>query len=320
LRSLGALACAAACLVSSIAFAQNYPARPLRLVVAFAPGGSVDVIARLVGQKLGDSLGQQVVIDNRPGAGGNLSAEIVARAAPDGYTVYICSASLVANPSLYRKVPYDPIKDFAPVTLLASAQSVLVAHPGFPAKSVKELVALAKKAPGKINYASPGNGSSGHLTMELFKTMAGVDLVHIPYKVMSQLQSDVIAGQVPIAFSTIPGALPHIQAGRMSALAVSGARRSAVLPNVPTVAEAGVPGYEATTWYPILAPADTPRTIVEKLNAELNGIVRAPDMKERLQAMGVDAIGSTPDELAAHIKSELRKWAKVVQLSGARVD
>jgi tripartite-type tricarboxylate transporter receptor subunit TctC len=314
--------------VSSIAFAQSpstssgqaYPARPLRLIVAFAPGGSVDVVARLVGQRLGENVGQQVVIDNRPGAGGNVSAEIAARAAPDGYTLYICSASLVANPSLYRKVAYDPVRDFAPVTLLASAQSVLVAHPGFPAKTVKELIALAKKSPGKINYASPGNGSSGHLTMELFKTMAGVDLVHVPYKVMSQLQGDVIAGQVPLAFSTIPGALPHIQAGRMSPLAVSGARRTPVLPNVPTVAEAGVAGYEATTWYPILAPAGTPGTIVQKLNAELNGIVTASEMKERFQAMGVDALGSTPEALAAHIKSELTKWAKVVQLSGARVD
>ena len=320
LHALRAFACVVACAASSVAFAQSYPARPLRLIVAFAPGGSVDVIARVVGQKLGDNLGQQVVIDNRPGAGGNVSAEIAARAAPDGYTLYICSASLVANPSLYRKVAYDPIRDFAPITLLASAQSVLVAHPGFPAKSVKELIALAKKTPGKINYASPGSGSSGHLTMELFKAMAGVDLVHVPYKVMSQLQADVIAGQVPIAFSTIPGALPHIQAGRMLPLAVSGARRSPVLPNVSTVAEAGVPGYEATTWYPVLAPAGTPRAIVEKLNNELNAIVTAPDMKERFHALGIDAIGSTPEALASHIKTELRKWAKVVQLSGARAD
>ena len=320
LCALSGAACAVLCVTSTIASAQTYPTRPLRLIVAFAPGGSVDVVARLVGQKLGESLGQQVVIDNRPGAGGNVSAEIAARAAPDGYTLYICSASLVANPSLYRKVAYDPIKDFAPVTLLASAQSVLVAHPGFTAKSVKDLIALAKKMPGKINYASPGSGSSGHLTMELFKSLAGVDLVHVPYKVMSQLQGDVIAGQVPLAFSTIPGALPHIQAGRMLPLAVSGARRSPVLPNVSTVAEAGVPGYEAATWYPILVPAGTPRAIVEKLNAELVAIVRAPDMKERFVSMGVDAIGSTPEELGAHIKSELRKWEKVVQLSGARVD
>jgi len=320
LCALSGAACAVLCVTSTIASAQTYPTRPLRLIVAFAPGGSVDVVARLVGQKLGESLGQQVVIDNRPGAGGNVSAEIAARAAPDGYTLYICSASLVANPSLYRKVAYDPIKDFAPVTLLASAQSVLVAHPGFTAKSVKDLIALAKKMPGKINYASPGSGSSGHLTMELFKSLAGVDLVHVPYKVMSQLQGDVIAGQVPLAFSTIPGALPHIQAGRMLPLAVSGARRSPVLPNVSTVGEAGVPGYEAATWYPILVPAGTPRAIVEKLNAELVAIVRAPDMKERFVSMGVDVIGSTPEELGAHIKSELRKWEKVVQLSGARVD
>jgi tripartite-type tricarboxylate transporter receptor subunit TctC len=309
-----------ACLCPSHAPAQSYPARPVRFIVAFAPGGSVDVVARVVGQKLGERLGQQVVIDNRPGAGGNVSAEIAARAAPDGYTIYISSASLVANASLYRKIAYDPIKDFAPITLLASAQSVLVAHPGFPAKTVKDLIALAKKSPGKINYASPGSGSSGHLTMELFKSMAGIDLVHVPYKVMSQLQSDVIAGQIPLAFSTIPGALPHIQSGRMLPLAVSGARRSPALPNVPTVAEAGVPGYEAATWYPVLAPAGTPKAIVDALNAHLVAIVKAPDVQERFVSTGVEPIGSTPQELAAHIKSELRKWAKVVQLSGARVD
>jgi tripartite-type tricarboxylate transporter receptor subunit TctC len=226
----------------------------------------------------------------------------------------------VANASLYRKIAYDPIRDFAPVTLLASAQSVLVVHPAFPAKTVKDIIAFAKKASGTINYASPGSGSSGHLTMELFKAMAGVDLVHVPYKVMSQLQADVIAGQIPIAFSTIPGALPHIQAGRMIAVAVSGARRSPVLPNVPTIAEAGVRGYEATTWYPVLVPAHTPKAIVSRLNAELVAIVKAPDLRERLLAMGVEPIGSTPEELAEHMKRELRKWAKVIELSGARVD
>ena len=300
--------------------ARSYPVRPIRLIVAFAPGGSVDVVARLVGQKLTDALAQQVVIDNRPGAGGNVSAEIAARSAPDGYTLYICSASLVANASLYRTIPYDPVKDFAPVTLLAFAQSVLVAHPAFPAKSVKEVIALARKTPGKIDYASPGSGSSGHLVMELFKSMAGIDLVHVPYKVMSQLQADVIAGQVPLAFSTIPGALPHISAGRMTPLAVSGARRSPALPSVPTVAEAGVPGYEATTWYPVLAPAGTPEGIIDKMNAHLLAIVRAPDLQERFLAMGIEPAGSTPIELAQHIKRELVKWSRVVQLSGARVD
>jgi tripartite-type tricarboxylate transporter receptor subunit TctC len=319
-RLFHALACAAACVAASVAFAQDYPARPLRLIVAFAPGGSVDVIARIAAQKLGDALGQQVVVDNRPGAGGNVSAEIVAHSVPDGYTLYVCSASLVANASLYRKIAYDPVRDFAPVTLLASAQSVLVVHPAFPAKTVKDIIAFAKKAPGTINYASPGSGSSGHLTMELFKTMAGVNLVHVPYKVMSQLQGDVIAGQIPIAFSTIPGALPHIQAGRMVAVAVSGARRSSALPNVPTIAEAGVPGYEATTWYPVLVPAHTPKAIVDKLNAQLVAIVKAPELQERLLTMGIDPIGSTPEELAAHMKSELKKWAHVVEASGARVD
>jgi tripartite-type tricarboxylate transporter receptor subunit TctC len=280
----------------------------------------VDVIARIVGQKLADALGQQVVIDNRPGAGGNVSAEIVARAGPDGYTLYICSASIVANASLYRRIAYDPIRDFAPVTLLASAQSVLVVHPGFPAKTVKDIIALAKKSPGKLDYASPGAGSSGHLTMELFKVMAGISLVHVPYKLMSQLQGDVIAGLVPLAFSTIPGALPHIHAGRMLPVAVSGARRSPALPNVPTIAEAGVPGYEATTWYPVLVPAGTPKTIVDRLNTQLVTIVKAPDLQERFVATGIDPIGSTADELAAHMKRELRKWARVVQLSGARVD
>jgi tripartite-type tricarboxylate transporter receptor subunit TctC len=322
--TLTTLTCSAVLIAAGItsvdAFGQSYPTRPVRLVVAFAPGGSVDLVARIVGQKLSDTLGQQVVIDNRPGAGGNVSAEIVARSAPDGYTLYICSASLVANASLYRKIPYDPVKDFAPITLLASAQSVLVTHPAFPAKTVKELIALAKKAPGKINYASPGSGSSGHLTMELFKSMAGIELVHVPYKVMSQLQADVTAGQVPLAFSTIPGALPHIKAGRMTALAVSGGRRSPALPSVPTVAEAGVPGYEAVTWYPVLAPAGTPRPIIDKLNAQLVSIINSPELQERLLGMGVEPNGSTPAELAAHIERELVKWRKVVEISGARVD
>jgi tripartite-type tricarboxylate transporter receptor subunit TctC len=314
--------CAVACamLVSAGAAAQDYPLRPVRLIVAFAPGGSVDVVARLVGQKLTEAWGQQVVIDNRPGAAGNLSAEIAARAAPDGHTLYITSAALVANVSLYRNIPYDPVKDFAPITLLASVQSVLVAHPDFPAKSVKELIALAKKAPGKINYASPGSGSSGHLTMELFKSMAGVDLTHVPYKVMGQLQSDLMAGHIPLAFSTIPGALPHIKAGRMTPLAVSGARRSPALADVPTVAEAGVPGYEATTWYPVLAPAGTPRAIVERIHRDIIAIIRTPEIVERFATMGVEPIGSTPEGLAQHIKRELPKWAKVVQLSGARLD
>jgi tripartite-type tricarboxylate transporter receptor subunit TctC len=300
--------------------AASYPSRPIRLIVSFAPGGSIDFVARLMGQKLGEAWGQQVVVDNRPGAGGNLSAEIAARAVPDGYTLYVSSASLVVNVSLYRKVAYDPIRDFEAVTLLASTQNVLVAHPSVPAKTVVELITLARKAPGKLNYASTGSGSSGHLTMELLKSMGRIDLTHVPYKAVSQAQVDLIAGQVSLWFPTIPGALPHIKAGRINALAVSGAARSPGLPDVPTVAESGLPGFEASTWYPLLAPARTPAAIVEKLNRQLLAIVKTPQVRDTLVQSGVEPVGSSPAELATHIKSELAKWAKVIQVSGARLD
>lgn len=298
----------------------GYPSRPIRLIVSFAPGGSVDVVARLVGQKLTEAWGQQVVIDNRPGAGGNLSAEIAARSAPDGYTLYMSSASLVVNVSLYRSVAYDPVKDFAPVTLLASVQNVLVAHPSVPAKNVAELIALARKTPGRINYASTGSGTSGHLTMELFKSMTRIDLTHVPYKAVGQAQLDLLAGQVSLWFPTIPGALPHIKAGKINALAVSSATRSPALPHVPTVADAGVAGFDAATWYPILAPARTPAALVEKLNRQLVAIVNSRELREQLLQSGVEPIGSSPAQLASHIKSELVKWAKVIQVSGARID
>ena len=312
--------CAVAFAVSTTAFTQPYPARPIRLIVAFAPGGSVDLAARLIGQRLTDAWGQQVVIDNRPGAGGNVSAELAARAPADGYTIYMCSASLVVNASLYRKLPYDPIKDLSPITLLTSLQNVLVAHPSLAAKNVKELIALAKKAPGRINYASTGSGSSGHLTMELFKSMAGIDLTHVPYKVIGQATMDLLSGQVSLWFPTIPGALPNIKAGKINALAVAGAKRSPALPEAPTVAESGVPGFEASSWHALLAPAGTPTAVVNKLNAQLVAIVNAPEVNEQLARHGFEPIGSSPAELASHIKSELAKWAKVVQVSGARID
>ena len=288
--------------------------------MSFAPGGSVDVVARLMGQKLTEAWGQQVVIDNRPGAGGNLAAEIAARAPPDGYTLFMTSAALVVNVSLYRKVAYDPIRDFEPVTLLAAVQNVLVAHPSVPAKSVSDLVALARKSPGRINYASTGSGTSGHLAMELFKGMTRIDLTHIPYKAVGQAQADLMAGQVSLWFPSIPGALPHIRSGRMSALAVSGSKRSPALPEVPTVAESAVPGFDAVTWYPILAPARTPAPIVEKLNRQLVAIVGSPQMREQLVQTGVEPIGSTPAQLASHIRDELAKWAKVIQTAGVRLD
>ena len=290
------------------------------MVAAFAPGGSVDVVARLLAQKLSESWGQQVVVDNRPGAGGNVSAEIVARAPNDGHTIYICSASFVVNPSLYGKTLYDPVRDFAPVSLVSLVQNVLVAHPALPAKSVNELVALAKSKPGQINYASTGSGTSGHLVMELFKSMSGIDLVHVPYKVIGQAQADLMGGQVSLWFPTAPGALPHIQAGRMRALAVAGAKRSPALPELPTVSEAGVPGFEASTWYALLAPANTRRDIVAKVNGDVAGILRQPEVHARLAAMAIEIAGGSPEELARHIRSEIPKWARVVKLSGARVD
>ena len=302
------------------ALAQAYPARPIRLIVAFAPGGSVDLVARLIGQKLTEAWKQQVVIDNRPGAGGNLSAELAAKAAPDGHTLYMSSASLVVNASLYRNLPYDPIKDFAPVTLIASVQNVLVAHPSLPARNVSQLIALARKAPGEINYASTGSGSSGHLTMELFKSMAGIALTHVPYKVIGQATTDLLSGQVSLWFPSIPGALPHIRAGKMIALAVSGGKRSPALAEVPTVGESGLPGFEASTWYPLLAPAGTPQAIVAKLNAQVVAILNSAEVQERLVAQGVEPIGSTPAQLAGHLRSELAKWAKVVKLAGVSVD
>jgi tripartite-type tricarboxylate transporter receptor subunit TctC len=298
----------------------TYPTRPIRLIVSFAPGGSVDVVARVVSQKLSEALGQQVVIDNRPGAGGNLSAELAARAAPDGYTLYMSSASLVVNPSLYRKVGYDPVTDFAPITLLAAVQNVLVANPSVPAKSVQELVALARKTPGRLNYASTGSGSSGHLAMELFRSMTAIDLVHVPYKSAGQAQVDLLAGHVALWFPTIPGALPFIRAGKIHALAVSATTRSPALPDLATVAEAGVKGFDASTWYPVLAPTGVAPEIVTRLNRELVATVRAPQVKEQLVQAGVEPIGSSPDELARHITSELQKWAQVIQRSRIRVE
>jgi tripartite-type tricarboxylate transporter receptor subunit TctC len=309
-----------ALLFTHAAPAQEFPTRPVRLVVSFAPGGSVDVVARLLGQKLSEKWAQQVVVDNRPGAGGNLSAEIVAHAPADGHTLYLCSASFVVNPSLYGKTGYDPVRDFAPVSLVSLVQNVLVAHPPLPADSVKALVALAKAKPGQINYASTGSGTSGHLVMELFKSMAGIDLVHVPYKIIGQAQNDLIAGQVALWFPTAPGALPHINAGRMKALAVAGGRRSPALPAVPTVSEAGVPGFEASTWYAMLAPGRTPRRIVERINGDVVTILRQPDVQERLAGLGIEIVGSSAEELARHLKSETPKWARVIKQSGARVD
>lgn len=301
--------------------AQDFPKKPIRFIVGFTPGGPSDILARALGQKLGELWNQQVVIDNRPGAGGNLAAEALARSAPDGYTWLLGNNSVLAtNQSLYRRLGYDPVKDFAPVTLVAIQPNILVVNPQVPASSVMELISFAKKNPGKLNYASSGAGAAAHLAGELFKTMAGVDLVHVPYKGAQPALTDVIAGQVQIMFATSASAIPFIKAGKLRPLAVTTAQRSASMPELPTVSEAGVPGFEAITWHGVVVPAGTAAALVERLNRDIVGVLRMPELRERLAALGADVIAGTPREFADYIASEIPKWAKVVQDSGAQIE
>jgi tripartite-type tricarboxylate transporter receptor subunit TctC len=313
-------ALAAAAPRSTAFAATGYPEKPIRFILGFPPGGGSDILARVIGQKLSDAWGQQVVIDNRPGAGGNIAAAIAARSAPDGYTLYLgTSSSHAINKSLYRKLDYDPEKDFAPVTLVASAQNILAVHPSVAAKSVRELIALAKQRPGQLSYASTGIGTSSHLAAELFKHMAGVDIVHIPYKGPAAM-IDLISGQVQMTFGRIPVVLPHAKSGRLRMLAVTGARRSALLPQVPTVAESGLPGFEVSAWFGVLVPAGTPGRIVSKLNAGIAGILNDPAVRERLVSEDFEVLTSTPEQFASHIRSETLKWARVIKVTGIRAD
>lgn len=306
--------------LAAAAFAQGYPNKTIRLIVPFAAGGPTDIIARTVGQKLTGSWGQPMVIDNRGGGGGNIGSDIVAKATPDGYTLAMVIVGHAINASLYSKLPYDPVKDFAPVTLAGAATIVLIAHPSVQAKSIKELIALGKSKPGKINWASPGTGTPHHLAGELFKTLTGIDMVHIPYKGAAPAVVDLLGGQVSLAFVSLPAALPHIKAGKLTALGISGSQRSAVAPEVPTIAESGLTGYELENWYGVLAPAGTPREIVNKLNGEIVKILQTQDVKERLNSQGFEIRTSTPEQFAAYLKSEIVKWAKIVKDSGAKVD
>ena len=258
------------------------------------------------------------LVDNRSGAGGMLGTEVVARAAPDGYTLGIVSGSHAINPSLYKKIPFDAVRDFEPVTMLVSGPGVLVVHPSLPARSVKALIQLARSRPGAIDYASAGNGTPPHLAAELFKTMARVDLVHVPYKGNGPAMTDLLSGRVSLSFPTIPSALPHVRSGRLNALAVTSARRSHAVPEIPTIAESGVPGYEASSWYGVLAPAGTPRAIIERLHKEIVGVLGEVTVREKLVARGLDPVGTAPRDFAATIQSEIAKWAKVVRASGAR--
>jgi tripartite-type tricarboxylate transporter receptor subunit TctC len=312
---------AAALCAATPSFAQSFPEKPIRFVVGFTPGGPSDILARALGQKLGERWSQQVVIENRPGAGGNVAAEAVAKSAPDGYTWLLGNNSILAtNQSLYRSLGYDPVKDFAPVSLVAVQPNILVVNPQVPARSVTELITLAKKNPGKLNYASSGSGAAAHLAGELFKTMTGVDMVHVPYKGAQPALTDVIAGQVQLMFATSASVIPFIQAGRLRALAVTTARRSASVPDLPTVAEAGVPGFEAITWHGVVVPAATPAPLVERLNRDIVSALAQPDLRERLAALGAEVRAGTPSEFADYIASEIPKWSKVVRESGARIE
>ncbi|MGH8649492.1 MAG: tripartite tricarboxylate transporter substrate binding protein [Burkholderiales bacterium] len=293
----------------------------MRFIVPFAPGGSVDTLARTMGPRLADALGQSIVVDNRPGGNGDIGMMIAAKAPPDGYTILLgYIANLAIAPSLYAKLPFDPLKDYAPITQIATSPNVLTAHPSVPAKSLKELIALAKAKPGAVNFASTGVASVGHLTGELLNNLAGVKMTHVPYKGGGQAIIDLVGGHVQVMFSGFSAAMPHIKSGRIRALAVTGARRSPALSEVPTIAEQGFPGVEATAWYGVLAPAGTPKSIVVRLHGEVVRILKLPDVAQRLDPLGFEIVGSTPEQFAAYIRSEITKWEKVVRASGAKPD
>lgn len=300
-----------------VALAQSsYPNQPIRIVVPNSPGGTVDMIARLVAQGLTERLGRQVVVDNRPGAGTIIGSEIVAKASPDGYTLLMSVSTLAINPATYKKMPYDALRDFAPITQTAFVPNLFVVHPSVPAKSVKEMIALARARPGEIQYASAGHGSNPHLTMELFATMAQIRMIHVPYKGGTPAFIDLIAGRVAIMATNLSSIMPYVRAGKLRALGVTSARRSAAAPDIPTIAEAGLPGFEAVQWYGLLAPAKTPRQIIEKLHKEVVSILRAPDTSARLASDGAEVVASSPEEFAAYLKAETVKMAKVVKAAG----
>jgi len=298
------------------AWAQTYPVKPIRLVAAFSAGGTSDVLSRAISGRMAEIMGQPVVVEIRAGAGGNIGAEFVARAAPDGYTLLLGGGYITTNPSLHRKLGYDPIKDFAPVSQVVSNQYMLVVHPSVPASDAKALIALAKARPGQLNYASAGVGSPAHLAAELFRIMADIKAVHIAYKGATPALIDLIGGQVDYYFGAIPGSLPHVKSGRLRAMAVTGNRRSGELPQVPTMAEAALPAYELMTWFGVVAPAGTPRDIINRLNSVIVQIVKEPATNRHLAAQGVDPVTNTPEEFAVFIRNEVAKFAKLVKLAG----
>ena len=306
---------------STLAATQPYPTRSIRLVVPFAAGGGTDIVARTVGQKLGEQLGQQVVVDNRAGAAGVIGTELAAKSAADGYTLLMGSnGPLAINPGLHSKLPYDPLRDFAPVALVTKMPFLMVVHPALPVKSVRKLIALAKSRPGQLNYASPGSGSTTHLATELFKAMAGLNIVHVPYKGVAPASTDLISGQVQLLSGDLSTLMPHVRSGKMKALAVTSAKRSTLVPDLPTVSESGVPGYEVSGWFGVLAPAGTPREIVVRLNAEIVKGLGSGDVRERLAALGGEVAGGTPEQFADHLRGEIAKWGKLITAIGLKAE
>jgi tripartite-type tricarboxylate transporter receptor subunit TctC len=308
------------CAVTAQSPAEAYPARPVRVIVGLAPGGGTDIQTRLFAQKLSESLGRPFVVENRTGAGGTLAYAQVAKAPPDGYTLLGVAGGYTITPAVYAKLPYDPVRDFAPISLVVQAPFLLLTHPSLPVKSVKDLLALARAKPGMLDCASAGHGTSTHMAFELFKAMAGVNITHIPYKGTGQSLVDAMAGQVHMLFGNVLSSLTHVRAGRLRALAVTTARRSTVLPDLPTIAESGVPGYENSTWHGWLAPAGTPPAVLTRLNAELVKSARAPDVVERLAPDGGEPVGSTPEEFSRHIATDMARWSKLVKEIGIRFE
>ncbi|WP_353235421.1 tripartite tricarboxylate transporter substrate binding protein [Diaphorobacter ruginosibacter] len=323
-RAATGILCAAALgalTATPTAFASGaYPDKPIRLVVPYPPGGPTDIVARVVAQKLQEQLGQSIVIDNKPGAGANLGAEQVARSAPDGYTLVVATTAHAINPSLFSKLNYSITRDFAPISQLTSGPLVIVASPTLAANNVKELIALAKSRPGALNFASSGNGQSTHLSAELFSAMAGVKMNHVPYKGSAPALTDVMSGQADLMFDTMLSSMPFVKSGKLKAIAVTSSERSPSAPDIPTIAESGLPGYEAIAWNGILAPAGTPREIVERLNTELKKVLQSPDVKQRFDAQGFAAQWNSPQDFGHFLNAEVDKWAKVVKASGAKVD
>ena len=315
------LAAVVLAIASGVAVAQAYPVKPVRMVVPFPAGGATDIVGRLIALKLSESWGQQVIVDNRGGAGGTIGSDLAAKSAPDGYTLLIGTSSTHAiAPSLYSKLPYDPVRDFASVTLVASATILLAVHPSLPAKTVRDLIALGKRKPNALSFASSGNGGISHLIGEHFKSAGGIQMLHVPYKGDTPALVDLVGGQVHLMFGTAVSFLPYVKAGRLNALAVTNPKRSPIVPDVPTVAESGLPGFEALQWFGIFVPAGTSKDIVARLNGEIVKIVRLPDVRERLTGLGAEVVGNTPEQFAAFQKADTVKWAAVVKASGAKIE